>query len=235
MDPNNPPAPPLVALCPRCFCPINLRRTFPVDVCLPFQPPIQQGPPTSLPPAGQHPNTDPPVYSSQPPAPQPDNAPAPPQQDNAPAPSPEQSGQLPSQERELDRAIHGKNRRSSASSSLSFDSAFTQFSYNADFIDELKVIEETHFSKIPFKPSSLRLPPPSSQPPPPSSQPTPPSLQPTPPSSPFIKSSLTLTAAQTSSPSTESSLTLSAPGESPSPGRRWVVFRGRVPGVYASS
>jgi len=41
----------------------------------------------------------------------------------------------------------------------------------------------------------------------------------------------------TSSPSTESSLIPSTSGElvSPPNGRRWVVFRGRVPGVYRSS
>ena len=41
----------------------------------------------------------------------------------------------------------------------------------------------------------------------------------------------------TSSPSTESSLVPSMLGELASPlvGRRWVVFRGRVPGVYTSS
>lgn len=47
----------------------------------------------------------------------------------------------------------------------------------------------------------------------------------------------TLTSRSTSSPSTESSLLPSTSGE-PTPlpvGRRWVVFRGRVPGVYSSS
>lgn len=45
----------------------------------------------------------------------------------------------------------------------------------------------------------------------------------------------TQTSALTSSPSTESSLIPSMSGEPLSIGRRWVVFRGRVPGVYTSS
>ena len=224
-EPQQPP-PPSVTLCPRCFCPIDLCRTYNVDVCLPVQPPFQQGPPATLPPAGQRPTTDPPVCSSEPSVPQPDNASAPPQQDNTPAPPPEPSSHSPPQEREPDHTTHGEECQSSASSSSSFESLFTQFSYDHEFMEELKAIEEMHFSKIPFKPSS-------SQPPPLSSQP-PPSLQPTPPSSPFIKSSPNLTSTPTFAPSTESSLIPLAPDESLSPARRWVVFQGRIPGVYTS-
>ena len=48
------------------------------------------------------------------------------------------------------------------------------------------------------------------------------------------KETQTPTSPPTSSPSTESSLVPSISGELPT-GRRWVVFRGRVPGVYSSS
>lgn len=136
------------------------------------------------------------------------------QQNTAPAPPPEPTNRSQPPEHEENHTAHGESRRASASSSSSLDSAFTQFSINSEFVAELQAAEEAHFSQQPFRASSLPRPPTSS---------------------PSTESSLTLSAAPTSSPSTESSLTLSTSDEPPSIARRWVVFRGRTPGIYASS
>ena len=123
------------------------------------------------------------------------------------------SSSQPSEPRQ-DSAAPGESRRSSASSSTSFDSVFTQFSFNAEFVAELQAVEDMHFSQQPFQASS---------PPPPAT------------SSPPTESSQTLASSPTSSPTTESSLVLTELDEPASTMRRWVVFRGRTPGIYTSS
>ena len=62
-----------------------------------------------------------------------------------------------------------------------------------------------------------------------------PASSPPPMSSPSSEFTLMLSAIPSSSPSSESSITLAESDEPPATTRRWVVFRGRVPGVYTSS
>lgn len=191
---------PNLAFCPRCFCPLDIGRPYLVNVCPPVAPPYS---PTVHPaPANQLPTGGSDVGSS------PSSVP---QRTDASLPLSQPSTHCNSAEHEQ---TQGENRRSSAASSSSLDSAFSDFSINTEFEAALKATEEYHFSQQPFQASSP---------------------QPPPTSSPSTESSLTPLAVPTSSPSTESSLTLSAPDEPPSAMRRWVVFRGRVPGVYASS
>ena len=137
-------------------------------------------------------------------------------QNDTSAPPPESTGHPQSPDHKGNHIIDGESRHSSTSSSSSLDSAFTQFSINSDFVAELQAAEDAHFAQKPFRASSLPRPPISS---------------------PSTESSLTLSATPASSPSTESSLTLSTLTMPPSTARprRWVVFRGRTPGVYLSS
>lgn len=209
-----------IAFCPRCFCPLKIRERYQVDFCSPFQPPF---PPVVPPNQGPVSNSAVnPLLPSEPqqdnapaPPPQQDNAPAPPsQQDEAPAPPPERTNRSEAPERRGTQTAHDETRRSSASSSSSLHSAFSEWSINTGFGVELQAAEAAHFSQRPFQASS---------PPPP------------PTSSPSTESSVTLSATPTSSPSTESSLTQSTSDVPPSTVKRWVVFRGRLPGVYTSS
>ena len=205
MTSNNTPQ---VAFCPRCLCPLNIREGYAVNFCLPAHPPFPPSAPTNQVP-GQNPAAH--VTTQLPPPPiHHHDVPAPPYE-------PPSSSQPP--ERGQDPAAPGESRRSSASSSTSYDSAFTQFSIDAEFVAELQAVEDMHFSQQPFQASSLP-PPATSSPPAASSPPT--------------ESSPALPSSPTSSLTTESSL---APTElePTSTARRWVVFQGRAPGVYTSS
>lgn len=197
MNPNGPPA---ILLCPRCFCPLDMRHSYPIN----FPPPVPLPLPTP-PPAiqlNQNPFNQPPADDNRPPSSPPPSY----QQNNTPTPPPEPSTctQPPGCEEGRD-----ESRRSSASSSSSFGSAFSDFSINTEFAAGLQAVEDNYFSQPHSQGSSPPLPA----------------------SSPSTESSVTLSA---SPPSTESSLVPSTPGELPSNMRRWVVFRGRAPGVYAS-
>lgn len=100
-------------------------------------------------------------------------------------------------------------RRSSASSASTVYPEF-EFEMTTEFVDEFQVLEEMYLSEEPSQPSSP-------VPPPMSSPPTETSTLPS------------------SSPPPQTHLALpEVDGSLPSP-RRWVVFRGRVPGIYASS
>ena len=193
--------PPQIALCPRCFCPLDIRRSYSVDFCLPARPPLPPNVPPNQNPINQHSATET-AASSTPSAPSQNGTPAPPYE-------PPTLSQL--QEHEADQVAHDESRRSSSSS---FDSAFTQFSINTEFAAELTAVETTYFSQ---RPSQQSCPPPPSM------------------SSPSTESSLTLSATLTSSPSVGSLPTPPAPNEPLPTMRRWVVFRGRVPGIYGSS
>ena len=97
---------------------------------------------------------------------------------------------------------------------------FSELPNDAEFAASLQAAEDRYLSQQPTQGRSSS-PLPASSPPPMSS-----------PSTDFT---LTLSAIPSSSPSTESSVTLSGTDELPIATRRWVVFRGRVPGVYESS
>lgn len=193
---------PLIAFCPRCLCPLNIRRSYPVEFCVQAQPPFQPGIPTTQFP-NQQPATDNATHSAPPPTPQEFDTPAPPYQ---PSSYPQSSGH--------DRAAPAESRRSSASSSSSLDSAFTDYSINTQFATELQAAQDMHFSQQPFQPSS----------------PPPPAM-----SSPSTESSLTLSSLPGSSPPMNTLPIPVEPDQFLSTVRRWVVFRGRVPGIYASS
>ena len=195
---------PQVALCPHCLCPLDISRGYAVDFCLPLQPTFPPTVHTSQVP-DQHPVTGTGTLSLPPPAPQESDTPAPPY---------ERSSYLQLPRCDQDDTNPGESRRSSASSSTSFDSAFSEFSINTEFAAELQAAEDRYISQQP---------PQASSPPPP------------PASSPSTESSVTLPTLSTPSLSTESSLTPTELDELPSTARRWVVFRGRVPGVYTSS
>lgn len=196
--------PPQVALCPRCFCPIDLSQSYAVDFCVALQPPFPPSTPTSRAP-GQHLVAGSTMHSIPSSVPQQHDVPAPPYE---PPTHSQPSGHT------QDHEDPGENRRSSASSSSSFDSAFSDFSINTEFAAELQAAEEMHLSQQPFQPSSPPQPPASS---------------------PSAESSLTLPTLSSSPPSTESSLAPTELDEPPSTMRRWVVFRGRIPGIYTSS
>lgn len=197
-------SPPQIALCPRCLCPLDIRQSYAVDFCLPLQPQFQPTVRTSQVP-NQHPATDTGTHSLPQPAPQEFGTPAPPY---------ERSSHLQPPGHDQGDANPGESRCSSASSSTSFDSAFSDFSINTEFAAELQAAEDRYFTQQP---------PQSSSPPP------------APVSSPSTESSLTLPTFPTPSLSTESSLTPTESDEPLSTVRRWVVFRGCVPGVYTSS
>ena len=134
------------------------------------------------------------------------------QQNNAPPPPPEPSTNTEPSEHKEDHT-YGKHRRSDSSSS-SFDSVFSDLPTDAEFAAKLQAVEDKYFSQ---KPSRMR------------------DLPPPPPSSPPTEFSMTPSVIPSSSPSTESSLTLTGSDSLPSATRRWVVFHGRVPGVYTTS
>ena len=189
----NPNSTPQIALCPRCFCPLTVGQSYPVNLCLPAQ----------LPPLTVHLNHPPPSGTAVHPA----------HQNNTPAPPPEPSTDMQPPEHVEDHNTRNE-RRNSTSSSSSFDSVFGSLPDDAEFIASLQAVEDSYSSQQSFQGHSA--------PPPPTS-------------SPPAEFSLTLSAIPSSSPSTESSLTLSGSDELPSAARRWVVFRGRSPGVYTSS
>ena len=202
--------PPEIALCPRCFCPLNVGQIYPVNLCLPARVPA----PTNHP--GQPPASRAATDPSPPPATGAATHPlAPPvyQQNDGPVPTPEPSTNTQPLGHKEDRAACAE-RRVSGSSSSSFDSVFSDLPNNAEFAASLQAVEEKYFSQESSQERSSPPPPISSSPP---------------------GFSLTLSAIPSSSPSTESSLTLSGSDEPLSTARRWVVFYGRVPGVYTSS
>jgi hypothetical protein len=232
MIPNSPPT---VVLCPRCFCPMDIRHVYP------FGPPtiLQPPPPLPLGLPGQHStnSSNAAAHLSSPPPPvyQQNNTPAiqspelssnsrPPQHNNRgesqrpstarqqndiPTLSPEPS----SSRRHPGHENRGKNRRSSVSSVSSADSNVSDFWVSADFFAELQAVEDRILSQERPRGS---VPPPST-------------------SSTSTGSSSAQHAISTHLPSSESSLIPSTPDEAPSTMRRWVVFRGRAPGIYASS
>ena len=211
MDPNSAPE---VVFCPRCLCPLNPRQTYPVNFYLPAQPPPLPTDPNQGPinqhlnqgPTDQHP-TDGTVHPMPPPVYRWGNTPTPP-------PEPPAHTQFP--EREGGHSIHSESHRTSASSLSSREttySAFSDYSINTAFAAELRAVEENYFPWQPSRESSSPLPPMSS---------------------PSTEFSLVLSTIPTSSPSTESSMTLLTQDELLPIMRRWVVFRGRVPGVYLS-
>ena len=193
---------PDVALCPCCFCPLDISQSYRVDFCLPARLPFPMGfPPTNFtltntPPMNVHTNQVPTTgtlaHSSPPSVPQQLGTPT----------SPYEPPTLPQpQEHDQDHVTHGASR---CSSSSSYDLAFTQYSINADFAAELTAIETAHFSQRPFQASS------------------PPLLLV---SSPSSESSVTLPTIPTSSPSMELFLTPLASEDEPLfTARRWVVF-----------
>lgn len=185
---DSPSNPPKIALCPRCFCLLNVRQCYRVDFCLPVRPPLPLVVPINHVLADPHPVSNHTTHSSPLSASQQSDPPALPPQYSR---NPELAGH------EEDHTTHDGSRRTSASSSSSLDSAFTEFSINTEFAVELQAAETYHFSQQPFQ---ATLPPP-----------------------------------QPSSPSTDLPLTPSTLDEPPSTARRWVVFRGRIPGVYTSS
>ena len=100
-----------------------------------------------------------------------------------------------------------ESRRSSASSSSSLEYAFSDYSVDTEFGVAFQAVEDGYMSQQPLRGNS-----------PPSTEPT-----------------LTLSTAPSSPHSPESSLVPPASGEPSSIARCWVVFCGRVPGVYTSS
>ena len=116
-----------------------------------------------------------------------------------------------------DNVARRENRRSSVSSASTVYSEFSDFAITTEFVADFQVLED------------LYLPPeesfqPSSPPPPPTSSPLPASSPPT-----------EASALPTSSPPPELQPVLPELGISPLNPRRWVVFRGRSPGIYASA
>ena len=199
MNPNRTPN---VALCPRCFCLLDISQSYWVDFCLPARLPFPMGfPPTNFtltntPPTNVHtnqvPTTGTPAHSSPPSVPQQLGTPAPPYKPPT-LPQP--------QEHDQDHVTHGASRHSSSSS---YDLAFTQYSINANFAAELMAIEMVHFSQRPFQASSPPLP-----------------LA----SSPSSESLVTLPTIPTSSPSIKPfSTPLASEDEPLFTARRWVVF-----------
>ena len=216
MDATNAPE---ILLCPGCFCALDPNQYYRVDICRPAQPRLQQNVPTNQASANEHRAPHVTARSVPPPAPQQIDGPAPPYEPpvHSQPPEPEQSHPPLEQDRptpEQDHPTRGERRRSSISSSDSYDSAFTQYSIDDAFAAELTAVEVAYFSQQSHQASS---------PPPP------------PTSSPPTGSPLALSTTLTSSPSTESLSTPSTSDEPPSAMRRWVVFRGRVPGIYTSS
>lgn len=200
----NPNAPAEIVLCPRCYCPLKMGCTYPVNLCIPA---------LSLPSANHH---------GQPPSSGTGAHPPPPpeyQQDNLTAQPSEPPTNVQPSGREEDPATHGQ-RRSSTSSSSSFGSMFSELPNDAEFAASLQAVEDKYLSEQPTQ-GRTSSPLPASSPPPMSS-----------PSTDFT---LTLSSMRASSPSTESSVTFADSDEPPTATRRWVVFRGRVPGVYTSS
>ena len=224
-------APPVI-LCPHCLFAVEVRWCYRVNFLPPVSPPSPPAIPPSQGPTDQHPASDTMVHSSPPPAYQWHNTPTPPPDPFTSLPDPSTSPLEPSTpppepstdpnppERE-EGYTDQTSRRSSLSS---FDSVFSQVSYNAEFLAELWVVEASYFSQQPPQVSSP-LPPSTSLPSTQSSF--------TAPSSPSTQSSLT-TPSSPSLPTVELSPTQPVSGE-PSTTRHWVVFCGCLPGVYASS
>ena len=106
----------------------------------------------------------------------------------------------------------GEDRRSSTSSSSTVYSAFSEYSFSNEFVAGLQAVEDIYFP--PQRSQSNSSPPPL---PPLSSPPTEVSTLPS------------------SSPPPESPSTQPVLDGPPPTLRRWVVFHGRVPGIYTSS
>ena len=222
---------PPVVLCPRCFYAVEVRRCYRVN----FLPPVSPPSPPAVPPnqglTDQHTASDTMVHSSPPPAYQ-RNTPTPPPEPFTSSPGPSTSPLGPStpppglstDPHPPEHEDNHTSQTSCRSSSSSFDSIFSQVLYNAEFLAELRAVEASYFSQQPPQASSP-LPPSTSLPSTQSSF--------TAPSSPSTQSSLTMPSSP-SSPTVEFSSTQPVSDE-PSTTRRWVVFRGRLPGVYASS
>ena len=195
---------PAPPLCPRCHLPINPNQRFNVEFCMP----AHLLPPLSMTPAdgtaNQYCNSEGTSTSPLPPV----------QSENGHPSPPLESGNidaLPTSS--LTRlssptpSVDDKERRLSGAST-DYSAEFDRFSINTEFEAALRQTEAQYF---PQETTQAPTPPP------------------------------------TSSPSTESSLDPSVSDEPPSlvpsasdepssspVGRRWVVFRGRVPGVYMS-
>ena len=185
-----------VGLCPRCLCAINPHRRYNVDIYFPAHYPFPPNVPTDQPLAVET------TAHSSPPL-----SPAPPYESLD----------------EQDPVTHDESRRLSSSS---YDSAFTQFSIDAEFAAELTAIGERDLAQQAAQVSAR------SPPTPPASPPLPPT---SPPPHPTSSPSLTSSSVEGSSPSVEPLSTLPESDEPPFTARRWVVFRGHIPGIYTSS
>ena len=225
---NTPP----VVLCPHCLFAVEVHRCYRVNFLPLVSPPSPPAIPPSQGPTDQHPASNTMVHSSPPPTYQWHNTPTPPPNPFTSSPDPstsllEPSTPPPEPSTDLnppEREEGYTDQTSCCSSSSSFDSIFSRVSYNAEFLAELRVVEASYFSQQPPQASSP-LPLSTSLPSTQSSFTTP--------SSPSMQSSLT-TPSSPSLPTLELSPTQPVSGE-PSTTRRWVVFCGCLPGVYASS
>ena len=162
-----------VALCARCFCPLDIRQSYRVDLCLPAPPPLPPGIHIHHPPATgaaahlhpllmpQEPNIPAPPY-------EPPNSSQPMEHEQGVGIEHEQDYEVEGEqdngtEHEQDHGAEGKQEHgdssqsccSSTSTSSTFNSVFTDFTINTEFAAGLQATQDMHFSQEPFWASSL--------------------------------------------------------------------------------
>lgn len=197
---------PVIFLCPHCLAPFDIQGCYRIDPFPPAQPIPPPGIRTDLGPVNHLPASNAAARDSPPPEYQWTNTLTPPSQVCT-------CNEAPTRKQGRDESC-----RSSASSSSSLEYTFSDYSVDTEFGVAFQAVEDGYMSQQPLRGNSLPPPQPSQENSLPSTEPT-----------------LTLSTAPSSPHSPESLLVPPASGEPSSIARCWVVFRGRVPGVYTSS